>query len=169
MQVDSKGLQCCFICRTFSMVNVHWFQVLLFSSPKQLQPEVERYEWVIIKHPELATSGSEPENHVSPASSTLSSRSLPSDPSDRLSPFLSARHFNLPSKTASMFMAGSSECIIIGKSVWKLEHISDQFFLSGLDKTVTYVYHIHISVSLQLERSGQSPMSLPNQTFHGKT
>ncbi|KAI6076780.1 TBC1 domain family member 24 [Aix galericulata] len=80
----------------------------------RLQPEVERYEWVIIKHPELATSGSEPENHVSPASSTLSSRSLPSDPSDRLSPFLSARHFNLPSKTASMFMAGSSECIIIG-------------------------------------------------------
>uniref|UniRef100_A0A8C3C1N7 TBC1 domain family member 24 n=39 Tax=Neognathae TaxID=8825 RepID=A0A8C3C1N7_CAIMO len=79
----------------------------------RLQPEVERYEWVIIKHPELATSGSEPENHVSPASSTLSSRSLPSDPSDRLSPFLSARHFNLPSKTASMFMAGSSECIII--------------------------------------------------------
>ncbi|XP_035404811.1 TBC1 domain family member 24-like isoform X1 [Cygnus atratus] len=80
----------------------------------RLQPEVERYEWVIIKHPELATSGSEPGNHVSPASSTLSSRSLPSDPSDRLSPFLSARHFNLPSKTASMFMAGSSECIIIG-------------------------------------------------------
>ncbi|XP_072205195.1 TBC1 domain family member 24 isoform X2 [Excalfactoria chinensis] len=80
----------------------------------RLQPEVERYEWVIIKHPELAASGSEPENHASPASSTLSFRSNPSDPSDRLSPFLSARHFNLPSKTASMFMAGSSECIIIG-------------------------------------------------------
>ncbi|KAF1449282.1 TBC24 protein, partial [Pygoscelis papua] len=80
----------------------------------RLQPEVERYEWVIIKHPELATTGSEPEIHASPASSTLSSGSVPSDPSDRLSPFLSARHFNLPSKTASMFMAGSSECIIIG-------------------------------------------------------
>ncbi|KFQ15710.1 TBC1 domain family member 24, partial [Leptosomus discolor] len=80
----------------------------------RLQPEVERYEWVIIKHPELATVSSEPENHASPASSTLSSGSVPSDPSDRLSPFLSARHFNLPSKTASMFMAGSSECIIIG-------------------------------------------------------
>ncbi|KAM6299425.1 TBC1 domain family member 24 [Aegotheles albertisi] len=78
----------------------------------RLQPEVERYEWVIIKHPELATAGSEPENHSSPAPSTLSS--VLSDPSDRLSPFLSARHFNLPSKTASMFMAGSSECIIIG-------------------------------------------------------
>ncbi|XP_031451253.1 TBC1 domain family member 24 isoform X2 [Phasianus colchicus] len=80
----------------------------------RLQPEVERYEWVIIKHPELAASGSEPENHASPASNTLSFRGTPSDPSDRLSPFLSARHFNLPSKTASMFMAGSSECIIIG-------------------------------------------------------
>ncbi|NXK27039.1 TBC24 protein, partial [Arenaria interpres] len=80
----------------------------------RLQPEVERYEWVIIKHPELATTGSEPENHAPSASSTLSSGSVPPDPSDRLSPFLSARHFNLPSKTASMFMAGSSECIIIG-------------------------------------------------------
>ncbi|XP_010224583.1 PREDICTED: TBC1 domain family member 24 isoform X1 [Tinamus guttatus] len=80
----------------------------------RLQPEVERYEWVIIKHPELAMSVSEPENHASGSSSTLSSSSIPADPSDRLSPFLSARHFNLPSKTASMFMAGSSECIIIG-------------------------------------------------------
>ncbi|KAJ6657609.1 hypothetical protein lerEdw1_002325 [Lerista edwardsae] len=75
----------------------------------RLVPEVERYEWVIIKHPELATSGSEQGNN--------SSQRLPPeapDPSDRLSPFLSARHFNLPSKAASMFMAGSSECIIIG-------------------------------------------------------
>ncbi|XP_027549448.1 TBC1 domain family member 24 isoform X2 [Neopelma chrysocephalum] len=80
----------------------------------RLQPEVERYEWVIIKHPELATAGPETENHSSPAPSTLSSGSGPSEPSDRLSPFLSARHFNLPSKTASMFMAGSSECIIVG-------------------------------------------------------
>ncbi|PKK21902.1 TBC1 domain family member 24 isoform X4 [Columba livia] len=80
----------------------------------RLQPEVERYEWVIIKHPELATTGSEPENHASRASSSLSSSSVTSDTSSRLSPFLSARHFNLPSKTASMFMAGSSECIIIG-------------------------------------------------------
>ncbi|XP_064009193.1 TBC1 domain family member 24 isoform X2 [Pogoniulus pusillus] len=80
----------------------------------RLQPEVERYEWVIIKHPELATTGSEPENPSSPAASMLASSSVPAEPSDRLSPFLSARHFNLPSKTASMFMAGSSECIIIG-------------------------------------------------------
>ncbi|NXP70077.1 TBC24 protein, partial [Ramphastos sulfuratus] len=80
----------------------------------RLQPEVERYEWVIIKHPELATRGSEPEDPSSPAASMLASSSVPAEPSDRLSPFLSARHFNLPSKTASMFMAGSSECIIVG-------------------------------------------------------
>ncbi|XP_054247048.1 TBC1 domain family member 24 [Indicator indicator] len=80
----------------------------------RLQPEVERYEWVIIKHPELATAGSEAENHSSAAASILPPSSGPAEPSDRLSPFLSARHFHLPSKTASMFMAGSSECIIIG-------------------------------------------------------
>ncbi|NXN14436.1 TBC24 protein, partial [Indicator maculatus] len=80
----------------------------------RLQPEVERYEWVIIKHPELATAPSEAENHSSAAASILPPSSGPAEPSDRLSPFLSARHFHLPSKTASMFMAGSSECIIIG-------------------------------------------------------
>lgn len=32
----------------------------------------------------------------------------------RLSPFLAIRHFLLPSKTASMFMSGSQEGIIIG-------------------------------------------------------
>ncbi|NXX79216.1 TBC24 protein, partial [Urocolius indicus] len=80
----------------------------------RLQPEVERYEWVIIKHPELARTASEAENHRSAAGSSLCSGSVPPQPADRLSPFLAARHFNLPSKTASMFMAGSSECIIIG-------------------------------------------------------
>ncbi|NXU80477.1 TBC24 protein, partial [Oreotrochilus melanogaster] len=80
----------------------------------RLQPEVERYEWVIIKNPTLAAADSEPENHSCPATSTHLSSSAPPDRSDRLSPFLSARHFNLPSTTASMFMAGSPECIIIG-------------------------------------------------------
>ncbi|XP_053328129.1 TBC1 domain family member 24 isoform X3 [Spea bombifrons] len=76
----------------------------------RLQPEVERYEWVIIKHPELgqATSSADKDENAS------QEPEAGSDPSDRLSPFLATRHFNLPSKTASMFMAGSSECIIIG-------------------------------------------------------
>ncbi|KAM9372429.1 TBC1 domain family member 24 [Phaethornis superciliosus] len=80
----------------------------------RLQPEVERYEWIIIKHPTMATADSEPENHSSTPPSTFLSSSIPPDPSDRLSPFLSARHFNLPSTATSMFMAGSPECIIIG-------------------------------------------------------
>ncbi|XP_025019609.1 TBC1 domain family member 24 isoform X1 [Python bivittatus] len=80
----------------------------------RLVPEVERYEWVIIKHPELSTTGSEQGNNSSQISDSASTTSLPSDPSSRLSPFLSARHFNLPSKAASMFMAGSAECIIVG-------------------------------------------------------
>ncbi|KAM8962110.1 TBC1 domain family member 24 isoform 2-T2 [Pelodytes ibericus] len=75
----------------------------------RLQPEVERYEWVIIKHPELGRTGpaltnKEPNQEAADGS----------DPADRLSPFLATRHFNLPSKTASMFMAGSTDCIIIG-------------------------------------------------------
>ncbi|XP_047389375.1 TBC1 domain family member 24 isoform X2 [Sciurus carolinensis] len=69
----------------------------------RLQPEVQRYEWVVIKHPELTKPV--------PCTSTHSSCS---DPADRLSPFLAARHFNLPSKTESMFMAGGNDCLIIG-------------------------------------------------------
>uniref|UniRef100_A0A6I8QWN8 TBC1 domain family member 24 n=1 Tax=Xenopus tropicalis TaxID=8364 RepID=A0A6I8QWN8_XENTR len=77
----------------------------------RLQPEVERYEWVVIKHPELgkvnASSGDNDANSSQSAKDGI-------DPSDRLSPFLATRHFNLPSKSASMFMAGSTDCIIIG-------------------------------------------------------
>uniref|UniRef100_A0A8C5R4L1 TBC1 domain family member 24 n=1 Tax=Leptobrachium leishanense TaxID=445787 RepID=A0A8C5R4L1_9ANUR len=77
----------------------------------RLQPEVERYEWVIIKHPELGKTSTslatEDANYAQEAGDGH-------DPANRLSPFLATRHFNLPSKTASMFMAGSTECIIIG-------------------------------------------------------
>ncbi|XP_015266075.1 PREDICTED: TBC1 domain family member 24 [Gekko japonicus] len=81
----------------------------------RLVPEVERYDWVVIKHPELAMSGLEQGAGAPQAADPPpSSAGAPSDPSGRLSPFLSARHFNLPSKAASMFMAGDRECIIIG-------------------------------------------------------
>ncbi|XP_065748595.1 TBC1 domain family member 24 isoform X1 [Phocoena phocoena] len=76
----------------------------------RLQPEVQRYEWVVIKHPELTKP-------VSLESTTILSspcHSVSSDPADRLSPFLAARHFNLPSKTESLFMAGGNDCLIIG-------------------------------------------------------
>nr|XP_033819874.1 TBC1 domain family member 24 isoform X2 [Geotrypetes seraphini] len=78
----------------------------------RLQPEVERYEWVVIKHPELGRmAGTEASSNTS---SFSSDEKTSSDASDRLSPFLATRHFNLPSKTASMFMAGSIDSIIIG-------------------------------------------------------
>uniref|UniRef100_A0A672RWD3 TBC1 domain family member 24 n=1 Tax=Sinocyclocheilus grahami TaxID=75366 RepID=A0A672RWD3_SINGR len=66
----------------------------------RMKPEMERYEWVVIKHPELANASQSLEK---PAT----------DPS-HLSPFLSARHFNLNSRNTSMFMAGNIDSIIIG-------------------------------------------------------
>ncbi|XP_004403234.1 PREDICTED: TBC1 domain family member 24 isoform X1 [Odobenus rosmarus divergens] len=76
----------------------------------RLQPEVQRYEWVVIKHPELT----KPMSLEVPATPSPPCRPVSSDPADRLSPFLAARHFNLPSKTESMFMAGGNDCLIIG-------------------------------------------------------
>ncbi|KAK2515484.1 hypothetical protein Q9233_013997 [Columba guinea] len=93
-----------------------------------VRPETERYEWVFIKKPELAKAvprscqrspspspvslfGSSPDGH-----STSSDRLTVPTPQrrGRLSPFLAIGHFLLPSKTASMFMSGSWEGIIIG-------------------------------------------------------
>lgn len=79
--------------------------------PPQLQPEVQRYEWVVIKHPELT----KPPPLMAAEPTAPLSHSASSDPADRLSPFLAARHFNLPSKTESMFMAGGSDCLIVGE------------------------------------------------------
>uniref|UniRef100_UPI00398E3331 TBC1 domain family member 24 isoform X1 n=1 Tax=Pristiophorus japonicus TaxID=55135 RepID=UPI00398E3331 len=90
----------------------------------KLQPEMERYEWVIIKHPELEAPKSAldacPESPLQPGIlDTESPReqgllTSTGDPADRLSPFLATRHFNLTSKATSMFMAGSAESIIVG-------------------------------------------------------
>ncbi|XP_045045698.1 TBC1 domain family member 24 isoform X1 [Desmodus rotundus] len=79
----------------------------------RLQPEVQRYEWVVIKHPEL-TKPVSLEATATPSLLSQASLSSSSDPADRLSPFLATRHFNLPSKTESMFMAGGNDCLIIG-------------------------------------------------------
>ncbi|KFQ91048.1 TBC1 domain family member 24, partial [Nipponia nippon] len=93
-----------------------------------VRPETERYEWVFIKKPELAKAV--PRSHQwspspSPASLLSSSPDGRGTSSNRLtvptlqrkgrlSPFLAIRHFLLPSKTASMFMSGSREGIIVG-------------------------------------------------------
>lgn len=65
---------------------------------------------MVIKHPELTKPASLESATVPPSPS----HSVSSEPADRLSPFLATRHFNLPSKTESLFMAGGSDCLIIG-------------------------------------------------------
>ncbi|XP_036390410.1 TBC1 domain family member 24 [Megalops cyprinoides] len=90
----------------------------------RMKPEMERYEWVVIRHPELASAvpgqieePSEGEPATPPQNSdknTLPAADPRTDPSDRLSPFLSARHFHLNSRNTSMFMAGNVDSIIVG-------------------------------------------------------
>ncbi|CAL8282153.1 unnamed protein product [Merluccius merluccius] len=85
----------------------------------RMKPEMERYEWVVIRHPELAsavkTSSQEEEGEVGGQNSGgSSSLQQPDRPLGELSPFLSARHFNLNSRNTSMFMAGNFDSIIVG-------------------------------------------------------
>ena len=80
---------------------------------------MERYEWVVIRHPELASSikTQAQEDTASSEGQDAENNSLqqPEKPAGDLSPFLSARHFNLNSKNTSMFMAGNFDSIIIGE------------------------------------------------------
>ncbi|XP_068161467.1 TBC1 domain family member 24 [Antennarius striatus] len=84
----------------------------------RLKSEMERYEWVVIRHPELASSNKSQDQEDTPPSESLnmdnSSLQQPEKPAGELSPFLSARHFNLNSKNTSMFMAGNFDSIIVG-------------------------------------------------------
>ncbi|XP_042253868.1 TBC1 domain family member 24 isoform X1 [Thunnus maccoyii] len=84
----------------------------------RMKPEMERYEWVVIRHPELASSikNQGQEDTASPEGQNSDGNSLqqPDKPAGELSPFLSARHFNLNSKNTSMFMAGNFDSIIVG-------------------------------------------------------
>lgn len=84
----------------------------------RLKPEMERYEWIVISHPELASSIKTQAQKETAASEDqiTDSNSLqqPEKPPGELSPFLSARHFNLNSKNTSMFMSGNVDSIIVG-------------------------------------------------------
>lgn len=82
-----------------------------------MKPEMERYEWVIIKHPELASAAQPAGNEQTGGEGNGAPLSLekPATESSQLSPFLSARHFNLNSRNTSMFMAGNVDSIIIGE------------------------------------------------------
>lgn len=84
---------------------------------------MERYEWVFIKKPEQAkamprSSRQRSPSPFSPKGASSSSNHLTVPKLEmikyRLSPFLAIRHFKLPSKTASMFMSGTQEGIVIG-------------------------------------------------------
>lgn len=80
---------------------------------------MERYEWVVIRHPELASS-IKAQEQVEPAptegqNTENNGLKQPEKPAGDISPFLSARHFNLNSKNTSMFMAGSVDSIIVGE------------------------------------------------------
>ncbi|XP_037134411.1 TBC1 domain family member 24 [Syngnathus acus] len=84
----------------------------------RLKPEMERYEWVVIRHPELASAvKNQVHDDTEPSESQNSdgdSLQQPEKALGELSPFLSARHFNLNSRNTSMFMAGNFDSIIVG-------------------------------------------------------
>ncbi|XP_038585939.1 TBC1 domain family member 24-like [Micropterus salmoides] len=78
---------------------------------------MERYEWVVIRHPELASSiKTDGQEDIASSGGQSADNGLqqPEKPAGDLSPFLSARHFNLNSKNTSMFMAGNFDSIIVG-------------------------------------------------------
>ncbi|XP_057682204.1 TBC1 domain family member 24 [Corythoichthys intestinalis] len=84
----------------------------------RLKPEMERYEWVVIRHPELASAvksqGHDDSETSEGQNSDSNSLPQPEKAAGELSPFLSARHFNLNSRNTSMFMAGNFDSIIVG-------------------------------------------------------
>ncbi|XP_028333038.1 TBC1 domain family member 24 isoform X2 [Gouania willdenowi] len=82
----------------------------------RMKPEMERYEWVVIRHPELASAIKAPDPAAVASSEGQNANDClqPEKASGELSPFLAARHFNLNSKNTSMFMAGNFDSIIVG-------------------------------------------------------
>ncbi|XP_039211027.1 TBC1 domain family member 24-like isoform X2 [Crotalus tigris] len=98
--------------------------LLLKNTLGEVHPKMERYEWVFIKKPEQAKALPCSQRQRSPSPFSLESHKTTSSNhltvpkletiKYRLSPFLAIRHFRLSSKTASMFMSGSQEGIIIG-------------------------------------------------------
>uniref|UniRef100_A0A8C4R984 TLDc domain-containing protein n=1 Tax=Eptatretus burgeri TaxID=7764 RepID=A0A8C4R984_EPTBU len=130
------SLNCHFdVCQTEGALDVNMLGSIVVLTILQLHPEVERYEWIIIHHPELAKA----ETWTHPAEDaeqmatskllqTKHENAADHEHSDArqiggLSPFLATRHFNLPSKSASMFMFGNNDFIIIGGGDGEALHI----------------------------------------------
>lgn len=103
----------------------------------KMKPEMERYEWVIIKHPELANATQPVTEDQAGNSSPLSLEKPATDPS-HLSPFLSARHFNLNSRNTSMFMAGNIDSIIIGGGDGNALYIDSELNHGRTERCLTF-------------------------------
>uniref|UniRef100_A0A671LH97 TBC1 domain family member 24 n=1 Tax=Sinocyclocheilus anshuiensis TaxID=1608454 RepID=A0A671LH97_9TELE len=95
----------------------------------RMKPEMERYEWVVIKHPELANAAQSTDDEQTGKPAT--------DPS-HLSPFLSARHFNLNSRNTSMFMAGNVDSIIIGGGEGNALYIDSELNHGRTERCLTF-------------------------------
>lgn len=96
-------------------------QFLFLCFKYQLKPEMERYEWVVINHPELASKTHGPKDTATSGGQSADNSQLrqPEKSVGELSPFLSAHHFNLNSNNTSMFMAGNIDSIIVGEPTVK--------------------------------------------------
>ncbi|KAA0705069.1 TBC1 domain family member 24 [Triplophysa tibetana] len=103
----------------------------------RMKPEMERYEWVIIKHPELASAAQPSADEQAGNSSPLNLEKPATDPS-HLSPFLSARHFNLNSRNTSMFMAGNIDSIIIGGGDGNALYIDSELNHGRTERCLTF-------------------------------
>lgn len=127
----------------------------------KLQPEMVRYEWVIIKHPELEAAKGTAKDATAefPQQPDVLGAELPEDmglvassedPSDRLSPFLAARHFNLTTKATAMFMAGSPESIIVGGGGCPALYIDENLNRGTTGRSSTFNNHPLCSETFQI-------------------
>ncbi|XP_073687153.1 TBC1 domain family member 24-like [Garra rufa] len=106
----------------------------------RMKPEMERYEWVIIKHPELANASQSTDDDQTGATDNGAPQSLekPATDPSHLSPFLSARHFNLNSRNTSMFMAGNIDSIIIGGGEGNALYIDSELNHGRTERCLTF-------------------------------
>uniref|UniRef100_A0A8C2CBF2 TBC1 domain family member 24 n=1 Tax=Cyprinus carpio TaxID=7962 RepID=A0A8C2CBF2_CYPCA len=108
----------------------------------KMKPEMERYEWVVIKHPELANASQaaddEPEQTGANDNGGPQALEKPATEPSQLSPFLSARHFNLNSRNTSMFMAGNIDSIIIGGGEGNALYIDSELNHGRTERCLTF-------------------------------
>ncbi|XP_026114157.1 TBC1 domain family member 24-like isoform X1 [Carassius auratus] len=107
----------------------------------RMKPEMERYEWVVIKHPELvntAQSADDEQNCANNNDDAAQSLEEPTADASQLSPFLSTRHFNLNSTNTSMFMAGNADSIIIGGGEGNALYIDSELNHGRTERCLTF-------------------------------